>query len=65
MRLNVPTVVAYRQITSCTDLPRGEKHELWEIKEKVKKERPNYKHRPAEEQQRWLTEYKADKEAGA
>ncbi|EJD46303.1 hypothetical protein AURDEDRAFT_164537 [Auricularia subglabra TFB-10046 SS5] len=43
----------------------GDKYSLAEIKAKIAKERPNYKHRPRAEQESWLEEYKKDKAAAA
>ncbi|EJD33724.1 hypothetical protein AURDEDRAFT_177199 [Auricularia subglabra TFB-10046 SS5] len=43
----------------------GDKYSLPEIKAKIAKERPNYKNRPREDQEAWIAEYKADKEAKA
>ncbi|EJD45869.1 hypothetical protein AURDEDRAFT_164928 [Auricularia subglabra TFB-10046 SS5] len=47
------------------DCQIGDKYDLHEIKAKIAKERPYYKNRPRAEQERWLAEYKADKEADA
>ncbi|KZV83903.1 hypothetical protein EXIGLDRAFT_700943 [Exidia glandulosa HHB12029] len=44
-------------------LEKGERYGLEEIRDKILHERPNYKNRPAEEKQKWLDEYKADKDA--
>ncbi|KZV80689.1 hypothetical protein EXIGLDRAFT_704872 [Exidia glandulosa HHB12029] len=43
----------------------GEKFGLEDIREKIARERPNYKNRSADEKRKWLEKYKADKEAKA
>ncbi|KZV89032.1 hypothetical protein EXIGLDRAFT_772109 [Exidia glandulosa HHB12029] len=44
------------------DLPPGEKWQLPDIKEKIRRERVNYKQRPTEEHERWIKDYEEYKE---